>query len=356
MKYKLPLILALLFAKNIHAEQSNIIPVACIGSGCAALSLAMVTTEYGYKTVLFAGPQQGGDLNVKTEVGNWPGISFSFGNRIIPTLEQQAKKFGGEIIHETITAVDFSSKPYKLTSSSNQVYLAENVVIATGTRSRYLTIPGAKENRQHIFYNEDVHKNKQRFEQLVNGKKVAIMGGGIDAMKKAVYASKGKASKITMLVRANKLNLPPWRKRYLDKSQSIDIKYNVELSHISKINSGIRLHFIDKSFVDVDYLIVSIGRVARTELFSSKLELNDKKQIIVNPMNFQTNISDVYAVGDVTNISGPQPQAGIAAGDGMKAGYMLVEKLQKQNHPLTSAKVKNSFPQNFGFFRKMFRN
>ena len=40
-------------------------------------------------------------------------------------------------------------------------------------------------NNRKIFYNWDIHKDRPAFQKLVKGKNVAVIGGGIDAMKKA---------------------------------------------------------------------------------------------------------------------------------------------------------------------------
>ncbi|MGB0935480.1 MAG: EamA family transporter, partial [Alphaproteobacteria bacterium] len=77
---------------SANANQ-DVIPVVVIGSGCAGLSAAYVTAEYGNETVIFAGPIKGGDLNAKTEVGNWMGIDTTMGEEIISDVMEQIEDF-----------------------------------------------------------------------------------------------------------------------------------------------------------------------------------------------------------------------------------------------------------------------
>lgn len=307
------------------------IDVAIIGGGCAGLSAAMVTSEHGFNTIVFNGPIPGGDLNVKTEVGNWPGVKFSWGNNLIPNLIKQANKFGTKILNEDVLKIDFSKKPFLLTTNLGNEYKVKKVLIATGTKERLLDVPGAAENRAKLLYNSDIHKDLDGYHKQAKDQKVAIIGGGVDAMKKTFYALKGGAAEVHMFVRGTQLNLPPWRKKFIDrKSDVIKIHFNHDVSKIESLGEKtIRLHFKNESLssFDAGLVVVSAGRVPRSDLFKGHLDLDQKGLIKVTQSTQQTSVDGVYAAGDVTNVSGPQPQAGIAAGDGMRGGYAIVDAL-----------------------------
>lgn len=311
----------------------DVIPVAIIGGGCAGLSAAMVISEYGFHTVVFMGPLKGGELNVKTEVGNWPGIETTMGNTIMPTLLDQASRFGAEFLSETISSVNFLTTPFELKSSTGNVYKANKVIIATGTAERQLEIEGARENRSHLLYNWDIHQDVQGYIDACKGKKVAVIGSGIDAMKKAFYAAKGEASEVIIFSRKKDLKLSPWRKKVLDiKKDTINIKYYSEITKIQKFNNKTRLIFKNETHppYDADVVVVSIGRVPRNEAFDS-IKKNKNGFILVNKTNYETNIPGVYACGDITEAMGPHPQAAIASGSGMITGYIIVEQLIQEN-------------------------
>ena len=61
-------------------------------------------------------------------------------------MKEQSIKFGTEIITETISKVDFSSRPFKLWRESHEndqdVILADSVIVATGATAKRLFIQG----------------------------------------------------------------------------------------------------------------------------------------------------------------------------------------------------------------------
>ncbi|MDP3531905.1 MAG: NAD(P)/FAD-dependent oxidoreductase [Alphaproteobacteria bacterium] len=328
-KLFLLVILGFTFSAALSAE--GLVDVAVIGGGCAGLSAAMVTSEHGFNTIIFNGPMPGGDLNVKTEVGNWPGITFNWGNNIIPKLLKQTNKFGAKILHESVVKIDWAQKPFLLTTNYGNEYKAKKILIATGTKERLLEVPGAAENRVKLLYNSDIHRDLRRYNSQARGQKIAIIGGGVDAIKKAYYAVKARAAEVHLFVRGTQLNLPPWRKKFINKkSDIVKVHFNHDVSKIESLGEQTtRLYFKNGSLspFDAGLVVVSAGRVPRSDLFKGHLDLDQKGLIKVTQNTQQTSVEGVYAAGDVTNVSGPQPQAGIAAGDGMRAGYAIVDAL-----------------------------
>jgi thioredoxin reductase (NADPH) len=315
-------------------QQPNLgddIDVAIIGGGCAGLSAASVTSEYGLKTILFEGPVYGGDLNAKTEVGNWPGIKFAYGNQIIPTLRSQAQKWGAQINNESVAAIDFESSPFTLTTTTGQRIKAKKIIISTGTKERQFDLPELADYKDFILYNSDIHGDLSHFSKRMDSKKVAVIGSGIDAMKKSIMAVKNGAEEVHIFARGKKLNLPPWREKYLNnQSNKVKIHFECTLARLEKAeNQKIRLHFENEkiSSYDADIIIGAIGRIPRNDLFINKLDLDNQGRIKVQHTQ-ETSIKGVFACGDVTDIAGPNPQAAIAAGDGMRAGYNVVESLK----------------------------
>ncbi len=80
----------------------------------------------------------------------------------------------------------------------------------------------------------------------------------------------------------------------------------------------------------VSGVFIEVGRQAHTEWLSNILELNEKKEIVVD-YNGQTSTSSLFAAGDVTSVN--QKQIAIATGEGVKAAlacytYLLKKKGQ----------------------------
>ena len=339
-KKKVLLVLSVIsMFSSILKASDGIIPVAIIGSGCAGLSAAYVAGEYGFKPVVFAGPQKGGDLNVRTEVGNWMGIGFAFGNQIMPDVYKKATKQGAQMIHSTITQVDFSKAPFKLVDSKGKTYHAHKVIIATGTKDRIWTVPGAAQNRDKILNNWDIHKDFSDYKAKSKRAYVAIIGGGVDAMKKAFYAARAGAREVHIFVRGKRLRITPLRARFLQKmSGFIKITYGKEVSKVERLGDNkVRLYFKSGETYGANLVVTSIGRTPRVEAFKPFVKTNEKGFIVINAKTQETSTPGVYACGDVTDASGPDPQALIAVGNGMIAGYTVVEELIKEGVTLNDS-------------------
>ncbi len=308
---------------------ATVVDVAIIGSGCGGLGAANITAEFGYNTLVFSGPYRGGDLNVDTVVGNWLGIKTTKGDKIIPIVEKNATKFGAKIIDAEIASVDFSKSPLQLIDRSGAVYQAKKIVIATGTKDRLVqaNIPNPK---GRIYYNWDVHSDLSKFKDQVAGKDVSIIGGGVDAMKKSFYAIRSRAEKVNIYTRSNRMRTPSWRTSLISRMPNAHIYYNYPLKKIEGNGQKLRLHFENGESKETDIAIISVGRVPNTSLFKNKLKIDSKGFIVVDAKTQKTSLPHVFACGDVTDASGPQPQAMIAAGNGMIAGFSVVEELLKE--------------------------
>ncbi|KAJ9090589.1 thioredoxin-disulfide reductase [Entomophthora muscae] len=121
-------------------------------------------------------------------------------------MRAQSVRFGTKIITETITRVDFSSRPFKLwreyeDSDADTPVLAETVIVATGATAKRLHIKG-----------EDVYWNRGMSACAVcdgaipmfRNQHLAVVGGGDTAAEEAMFLTK-YGSKVSVLVRRDEL-------------------------------------------------------------------------------------------------------------------------------------------------------
>ena len=88
-----------------------------IGSGPAGYTAAIYAGRANLSPVLYCGLQMGGQLTQTTIVENFPGYPEGVdANQMMMELRQQAERFGADIRDGVITRVDFSQRPYKLTT------------------------------------------------------------------------------------------------------------------------------------------------------------------------------------------------------------------------------------------------
>ncbi len=113
--------------------------VLIIGAGPAGYTAAIYAARANMSPILVAGLQPGGQLMITTDVENYPGFADVIqGPWLMEQMEAQATHVGTQIIHDLITGVDFSRKPFRCLGDSGDVYLADAVIIATGAQARWL--------------------------------------------------------------------------------------------------------------------------------------------------------------------------------------------------------------------------
>ena len=167
----------------------------------------------------------------------------------------------------------------------------------------------------------------------MKNKIVIIVGGGEDAMKKAVYAQRAGAEKIYIAVRSSSMKLSEMRRKSLSRIKEIEILYNTEVTAFmgtkEHLSSVILKTKGTNRTLDVNAAIISIGRAPNTKLFTSHIETDSKGFILLKYNSQSTSVEGVFAAGDVTS-NFRYGQGAIAAGDGMKAGYEILD-FMKQN-------------------------
>ncbi len=306
-----------------RVASTEVLPVVIIGSGPAGLAAAKTIVEEGdVPVIILEGKQSGGPLNAWTPVRNWPSKGFTSGNFIITDLRKEVEALPNvRFVARSVDTVDFSGSTHVLHLDNGDVIQAQTVVITMGTRYRRLTVPGAKEYAHSISYDQSPRKEEK-------SGTLVVIGGGMDAMRKAVYRLRGGA-RVIMVVRGSRLAVGLDRVKisqdYIDNGQ-LTIFYGTEVTELigegNKL-TGVRLSNGDT--VSADHVAVGMGRVPNTELFKGQLELHDDGSIVLYNHTQQTSRPGIFAAGDIT--SAKYAEGAIAAGDGMKAGKDVVRYL-----------------------------
>src|SRR5437762_8814157 len=96
----------------------------------------------------------------------------------------QARRFGTEMIHEDVTAIDFSQRPFRLTTDSGE-YLARTIIISTGASAKWLGLPS-----EQRLQGRGVSACATCDGFFFKGKDVAVIGGGDTAMEEANFLTR----------------------------------------------------------------------------------------------------------------------------------------------------------------------
>jgi len=302
--------------------------VLLIGSGCAGLTAAIYTGRANLKPLVIDGHEPGGQLAITTMVENFPGFPDGIlGPDLIANMRKQAEHFGAEFKSGSITDVDLSKRPFKITAG-NETYETQALIVAAGATARLL---GLESEKKLIGYGVSTCATCDGY--FFRGKEIAVVGGGDSAMEEANFLSRF-ASKVYLVHRRNEFRAS---KIMLDRARANEkIKFvtPVVVEDITDVSKGGVENMVlrnaqtnQTSTLPVSGIFIAIGHVPNTKVFRDKLDMDENGYLITHHGS-QTKIPGVFAAGDVQDHH--YKQAVTAAGSGCMAA-MDAEKFLEAN-------------------------
>jgi thioredoxin reductase (NADPH) len=308
--------------------------VVILGGGIGGLTSALYAARAGMTPLVIEGASPGGALTQSHAVQNWPGELEIPGWELMEKVHKQAELSGAQFLKEEVIAVDFSTHPYVITTRDPidtdkiQKIKAESCVIALGSSSKFLGVPG--ERGEDGYWQRGVYNCAVCDGPLFKNKVVAVVGGGDGAIIEAHYLSQ-IAKKVYLIVRKNNFRtVEEHRKREVLARPNVEVMYSTTVQEM-KGDGEMLTHLIIKNEqqnklerLPVDALFLAIGSRPNTDLFQGQLEL-DNLGYVVPKGDVQTSVPGVFAIGDIADRI--YRQAISAASDGMKAAYQVEKYL-----------------------------
>jgi thioredoxin reductase (NADPH) len=289
--------------------------VIIIGSGPSGYTAAIYAARANLSVLMLQGYQVGGQLMLTSDVENYPGFEEGIlGPSMMEKFEEQARRFGTELIPEDVISVDFSQRPFKVTTDSGE-YHARAVIISTGASAKWLGLPS-----EQRLQGRGVSACATCDGFFFKNKDVAVIGGGDTAMEEAIFLTR-YANHVTVIHRRDSFRASKIMQDRAFKHPKISIIWNTEITEVLGENevTGLRLHNVktgEESILPVQGFFLAIGHEPNTNLFKGIIDM-DKVGYIVPVEHTMTNIPGVFAAGDVTDHR--YRQAVTAAGDGCRA-------------------------------------
>ena len=298
--------------------------VIVIGSGPAGLTAAIYAGRTRLNTLVVAGAMWGGQLMLTEVVENFPGFkSGILGPDLMDNMWKQAERFGAKMIFDDATAVDFSSKPFKVKVGTKE-YEGRSVIIATGASPKWLGLESETRLR-----GRGVSVCATCDAPFFKDKKVMVVGGGDTAMEEALVLSKF-AREVKIIHRRDKLRASKILQERAFKDPKIEFIWSSTVQEVLGKDrvEGIRLRKVDSKEefeLGCDGVFVAIGYKPNTEIFKGQIEL-DQAGYVVAEDNTKTSVEGVFVAGDAQDYR--YRQAVMAAGTGCKAAMDAEKYLQ----------------------------
>jgi thioredoxin reductase (NADPH) len=289
--------------------------VIIIGSGPAGYTSAIYAARANLSVLMLQGYQVGGQLMLTSDVENYPGFEEGIlGPPMMEKFEAQARRFGTEVIPEDVISVDFSKRPFKVTTDSGE-YQARAIIISTGASAKWLGLPS-----EQRLQGRGVSACATCDGFFFKNKDVAVIGGGDTAMEEATFLTR-YANHVTVIHRRDTLRASKIMQDRAFKNPKISFIWDSDITEVLGENevTGLQLHNVktdEVSTLPVQGFFLAIGHQPNTELFKGILDM-DNIGYIVPVEHTMTNVPGIFAAGDVTDHR--YRQAVTAAGDGCRA-------------------------------------
>lgn len=302
-----------------------------IGAGVAGLSAAMYGARLGLKTLCLGATSNselpvGGVITTTNFVENYPGMIKIRGIELAENIKKHAESYElVKIKEERAESIEKKNNGF-VVKTENGSYAGKTVLFATGSIWKKLDVPGSKE-----FENRGVAYCAMCDAPLFKNKIVAVVGGSNTAVKYASILSE-YAKKVYIIYRKDKVRADEANLRKIEKNKKIEIINNTNVLKIVG-DSVVRAVILNKDYgrsneLKLDGIFIAIGYIPHSDLAKNLgVDVNEVGEIKINHKTFETNITGVYAAGDV--VDSPFKQIIGAADGGCRAAFSAYGHISK---------------------------
>jgi len=302
----------------VSVDYEKVHELVIVGSGPAGYTAGVYAARAQLDPVLYEGSvTAGGALMNTTEVENFPGFKDGImGPDLMDQMRKQTSRFGAQLVTDDITEMKLDSDVKVLTDGSGNTIKARAVILAMGSAYKEIGLKNEKRlsgrgvswcaTCDGFFFKEQV---------------IAVVGGGDSAMEEANFLTKF-AKKVVLIHRRDQLRASKIMIERAKANPKIEFLLNTEVIDVlgeDKV-TGLKLkNTVTGQESDGDFtgLFVAIGHLPRSELVVGQVKTNAEGYVLVESGSTKTNLSGVFASGDLVDFT--YRQAITAAGSGCQA-------------------------------------
>ena len=327
--------------------------VVVIGSGPAGLTAAIYTARAGFRTLVLAGNQPGGQLTLTTSLENFPGFENVSGRGLMDRIQRQAEKFGAETIIDSAVSIKQTKNGFLVKTRSRKGYSTRAVIVAAGASAKWLGAPGVGK-----FKGKGISVCAVCDGPFFKNKIVAVIGGGNAALIEAEFLA-GLAQKVYLVHRRESYRAEKILQDRVLKNKKITPLFNSQVKEFLGEEKLTAL-LLETSFkvegdrrtlevalypgkygkivgqdskktiwqLLVDGVFIAIGYKPNTDFLKGFIKL-DERGYVKTQNEVVTSVKGVFSAGDC--VDWRYRQAITAAGTGCKAALETIEYLRSKN-------------------------
>lgn len=307
----------------IPKEMHDFYDVVVIGGGPAGLAAAVYLARARYRVVVVEKENFGGQIVLKREVANYPGIPACSGAKLAAEMKKQGEEYGAEYQQAAALNLDTEGdiKTVRTTEGELRCF---GILLATGAKPKTAGFQGEVRFRgQGVAYCAVC--DGEAFQDM----EIFVVGGGNDAAEESLFLAQ-YAAHVTMLIGGEDFNCEKAAAERVRKCDKIRVLTEMEAEAVEggefltsityrnlKTNELTTYHAPEGERLGV---FVYAGYEPAVDLVKDQVELSALGYVITD-RNQKTCIDGLYAAGDICGKN--LRQTVTAAGDGALAAAEL---------------------------------
>ena len=290
-----------------------------IGAGPAGVSAGVYASRKQLRTLLLT-DQWGGQSVVSPDIENWIGTVRLSGQEFADALKHHLEAYANDIvsIKDNVQVVSVGKKngQFNVQLASGEQYQSNAVLVASGSKRRTLSVPGAQEfSQKGLTYCASCDG------PLFSGQDVAVIGGGNAGFESAAQLL-AYAKSVTLLQHSAEYKADPVTVEKVLAHPNMTGILNAEPTRVEGVQFVTGLAYNDiatntEHLLQVTGIFVEIGMVPNTDFVADVVERDTYHRITIDPWSQKTSTAGIWAAGDCTNIK--YHQNNISAGDAVRA-------------------------------------
>ena len=291
--------------------------IIIIGAGPAGLTAGLYAGRQNSKALVIDKGLAGGLGSEVPMMENYPGFDLISGMELISKMKPQCEKFSEIRENQIIEDIEKRDDGIYIKTKSSigddfNEYLTKSVILATGASHRHLNVPGENE-----FLGRGVAYCATCDGMFFVNRNVLMVGGGNSAAQEALYL-KNIGCNVKIVHRRDSLRCEH-RLEELLQEKGVEILWNSTIKEIKgdmAVNSVTLVRDGVEEEYETDAVFVAIGDEPSNGLAKQLGVEIDENGYIITDKSQSTNVSGVYAAGDIT---GGVKQWIVACGEGAVA-------------------------------------